>query len=454
MAATPAASHAHWSSRFAFIMAAVGSAVGLGNLWRFPFQTGENGGSAFVVVYIACVALIAFPVLMAEFTIGRRAQKSAVTSTRELAIEAKKSGKWSFVGWVCMAGGFLVLTTYSVIAGQVMAMSAAGFAGGFASEAGANMFYGGSTAGLLWQAIFMVLTIWIVSRGLKGGIERVVTILMPLFFVMLAALTIFAVLRGFSDGSTAQAFTYLFTPDFSQISGTTLISALGQAFFSVGVASAIMITYGSYLTKETNIGESAAIISGADTVVALIAGFMIFPIVFSAGVDPAAGMSLIFDTLPALFASMPAGNIIGGAFFFLAFIAALTSSISLLEATVAFFDEHSNFGRPQIALMLGGFAFLIGAGSVYSSEFGGGFLDVLSGNILLPFGGFLVALFTGWVLPKTILREELSHASNRMFGFFHFMIRWVIPVVVGVVLVLGLDDLFNNGQLNAALGLG
>jgi len=455
MAATPApGAHAHWSSRFAFIMAAVGSAVGLGNLWRFPFQTGANGGSAFVLIYIACVALIAFPVLMAEFTIGRRAQKSAVSATRDLATEAKRSGKWSFVGWVCMAGGFLVLTTYSVIAGQVMAMSAAGFAGGFSTEAGANMFYGGATAGWMWQALFMALTVIIVARGLKGGIESVVTILMPLFFVVLIGLTIFAVVTGLSNGSTAQAFAYLFTPDFSAVDGGTIISALGQAFFSVGVASAIMITYGSYLTKDTNIGESAAVISVADTVVALIAGFMIFPIVFTAGVDPAAGMSLIFDTLPALFGSMPAGNLIGGAFFFLAFIAALTSSISLLEATVAFFDEHSNFGRAQIAWMLGGFAFLIGAGSVFSSEFGFDFLDVISGHILLPFGGFLVAVFTGWVLPKTILREELSHASPRMFGFFHFMVRWIIPVVVGLVLVLGLDSRFNNGAINAMLGLG
>ena len=264
----------------------------------------------------------------------------------------------------------------------------------------------------------------------------------------------FAVIRGFGDGSTAEAFVYLFTPDFSAVDGGTMVSALGQAFFSVGVASAIMITYGSYLTKETNIGSSAGLISTADTAVALIAGFMIFPIVFSAGVDPAAGMSLIFTTLPNLFGSMPMGNLIGGAFFFLAFIAALTSSISLLEATVAFFDEHSDLGRPQIAWMLGGFAFLIGAGSVYSPAFGGNFLDVLSGEMLLPFGGFLVALFTGWVLPKTILREELSHASGRMFGFFHFMIRWVIPVVVGLVLVLGLDARFNGGALNSALGLG
>lgn len=454
MAAAPSATHAHWSSRFAFIMAAVGSAVGLGNLWRFPFQTGANGGSAFVLIYIACVALIAFPVLMAEFTIGRRAQKSAVSSTRTLATEAGKSGKWSFVGWVCMAGGFLVLTTYSVIAGQVMAMSVAGFAGGFATEAGANMFYGTSSWGVFWQAAFMVLTCIIVARGLKGGIESVVTILMPLFFVMLAALTVFAVIRGFGDGSTVEAFVYLFTPDFSAVDGGTMVSALGQAFFSVGVASAIMITYGSYLTKDTNIGSSAGLISTADTAVALIAGFMIFPIVFSAGVDPAAGMSLIFTTLPNLFGSMPMGNLIGGAFFFLAFIAALTSSISLLEATVAFFDEHSDLGRPQIAWMLGGFAFLIGAGSVYSPAFGGNFLDVLSGEMLLPFGGFLVALFTGWVLPKTILREELSHASGRMFGFFHFMIRWVIPFVVGLVLVLGLDARFNGGTLNGMLGLG
>jgi neurotransmitter:Na+ symporter, NSS family len=446
------AAQVQWSSRFAFIMAAVGSAVGLGNLWRFPFQTGANGGSAFVIIYIACVAFIALPVLMSEFAIGRHAQKSAVTSTRKMAQDAGRSTKWSFVGWVCMAGGFLVLTTYSVIAGQVMAFSAGGFLGHFGGES--MPLLDGNWWGLSWHALFMLLTVLIVSRGLKGGIERVVTILMPVFFLTLIGLTIYALVTGMESGATGQAFAYLFTPDFSAVDGGTFVAALGQAFFSVGVASAIMITYGSYLPRETNIASSGIIIASADTIVALIAGLMIFPIVFAFGVNPAAGMGLIFEALPNVFAGMPGGNIIGGAFFFLAFIAALTSSISLLEATVAFVDEHSDFGRAQTAWLFGGFAFMIGAGAVWSPSFGGQFVDVLSGEILLPFGGFLIAVFVGWVIPRNLLREEMQHASNGMFAFFHIMMRYVVPFAVGIVLLLGLDARFNGGQLNGLLGLG
>jgi len=449
-----AAVHAHWSSRFAFIMAAVGSAVGLGNLWRFPFQTGQNGGSAFVIIYIACVVFIALPVLMAEFSIGRHSQQSAVSSTRKMAQDAGRSANWSFVGWVCMAGGFLVLTTYSVIAGQVMAFSAAGFMGGFGAEDGNMPFMGGEMWGLFWHALFMFLTIMIVARGLKGGIERVVTILMPLFFVTLIGLTIYAISSGLSNGATARAFSYLFTPDFSAVDGGTFVAALGQAFFSVGVASAIMITYGSYLTRDTNIAQSGVIIAGADTMVALVAGMMIFPIVFAFGVDPAAGMGLIFDALPNMFAEMPGGNIVGGAFFFLAFIAALTSSISLLEAGVAFLDEHSTFGRGVATWLLGGFAFMIGAGAIWSSAYAGEFVDILSGEILLPFGGFLIAVFVGWVLPKQLLRDEMQHASKGMFAFFHIMMRYVVPVAVGLVLILGLDARFFGGTINAMLGFG
>jgi NSS family neurotransmitter:Na+ symporter len=438
-------------------MAAVGSAVGLGNLWRFPFETGQNGGSAFVLVYLACVFLIAFPVLMSEFAIGRHAQKSAVASTRKIATDAKKSSRWSVVGWVCMIGGFLVLTIYSVIAGQIMAYATGGFMGLFAVDGGIETFLNGpdgdqgTSRGMVWHFVFMVLTVMIVARGLKGGIERVVTILMPLFFVMLLGLTLFAVVRGLGDGSTWEAAKYLFTPNWGAVNASVVIAALGQAFFSVGVASAIMITYGSYLTKDTNIGENAFFITSADTLVALIAGFMIFPVLFAAGA-PLDG-NPIFDALPGLFAAMPGGQFIGGAFFFLAVIAALTSSISLLEATVAFFDEHSDFGRATSSWILGGFAFMIGAGAVYSSEFDG-WVNLLSGETLLPLGGFLIAVFVGWVIPKKLLREELSHASPRLFGFFHFMMRWVVPFAVGAVFVLGVDANFNNGQLNAALGLG
>ena len=450
MAVTPAGQHAHWSSRFAFILAAVGSAVGLGNLWRFPFMTGQNGGSAFVLIYIGCVILFAIPVLMAEIAIGRHAQQSAISSTRKMAQEAGKSANWAIVGWVCTAGGFLILTTYSVIAGQVMAYSAAGFAGGFAQPDGANMFYTGQGTQLIWHAVFMVITVLIVARGLKGGIEQVATILMPLFFIVLAGLTVYSL----ATGNAAAAIEYLFTPDFSVITGSTFVAALGQAFFSVSVASAIMITYGSYLSKDTNIGSSSVMIASADTLVALVAGLMIFPIVFMVGMDPAEGLGLIFTALPAVFADMPAGNIIGGAFFALAFSAAITSSISLLEGTTAFIEENSSFSRPTAAILMGFFAFMIGAGAVYSSDFGGQFVDWMAGSFLLPLGGLLVAVFAGWVIPKSLMRQELSHASNGLFGFFHFCVKYIVPPAIGVILLLGLDAKFNGGALGALLGLG
>ena len=449
MAVTPTGTHAHWSSRFAFIMAAVGSAVGLGNLWRFPFMTGQNGGSAFVLIYIGCVILFALPVLMAEIAIGRHAQQSAISSTRKMALEAGKSGNWSIVGWVCTATGFLILTTYSVIAGQVMAFSVAGFAGGFGTDEGATMFYNGQGIQLFWHVLFMGLTVGIVAQGLKGGIERVATLLMPLFFVVLLGLTIYSLVNGHA----AEAVAYLFRPDFSAVSGQTFVQALGQAFFSVSVASAIMITYGSYLSKDANIGSSSLTIASADTLVALVAGLMIFPIVFMVGIDPGEGLGLIFSALPAVFADMPAGNIIGGSFFALALIAAVTSSISLLEGVVAFVDEHANFGRAQTAVLVGFFAFMIGAGAVYSPEFGGNFVDWLSGSLLLPLGGFLVAVFAGWVIPKALLRDELSHTGKGLFEFFHFAVRWIVPPAIFVILALGLDAQFNNGAIGAMLGL-
>lgn len=449
--AAPAASgeRAHWSSRFAFILAAVGSAVGLGNLWRFPFQTGQNGGSAFVLVYLACVLFVAFPILIAELSVGRHAQRSAVTSTRNMALENGAPGGWSIAGWVGMIGGFLILTTYSVIAGQVMAYSVMGFTGEFADliDADANAsLYATTSAALWWHTAFMAITVLVVARGLHGGIEVVVTVLMPIFFVMLAGLSGYALWTG----DAAAAFDYLFSPRFSEIEPSIVLAALGQAFFSIGVGSAIMITYGSYLPRTENIASSAGIIAGADTMVAIVAGLMIFPIVFMVGLDPAAGAGLIFGALPAVFADMPGGSIIGGSFFFLAFIAALTSSISLLQVVVAFAEERMDFPRGVAALLFGGLAWFIGAGAVHSADFGG-FVDFISGSMALPLGGLLIALFAGWVAPKAVMRAELSQTSDRIFAFWRFNIRYVAPIAVAIILALGLDAQFGWG-LAARIG--
>lgn len=450
MASVSPGQHAHWSSRFAFVMAAVGSSVGLGNLWRFPFQTGENGGSAFVLVYLVCVALVAYPVLNAELSIGRNAQLSAVGATRKLAHNAGAWTGWSIVGWCGMVGAFLILCTYSVIAGQVMAFSAMGFLGEFANvtqgEAPASL-YTSNIQQIFWHTLFMVLTVLIVARGLKGGIESAVTILMPLFFVMLLALSIFSLVRG----DAGETIAYLFAPDFSKITPGVVLAALGQALFSVSVGSAIMITYGSYLPREANLSSSSGIIAGADTMVALIAGLMIFPVVFLVGIDPASGMGLIFNALPAVFADMAMGHIVGGAFFFLAFIAALTSSISLLQVVVAWADEHTDMGPGVAAAMFGGLCWLIGIGVIYSPAFGGEFLDVLSGEFFLPVTALLVAIFAGWVVPRDTVRMENKQMSSTLFGVWLFLLRYVCPVVVGVILIVGLDTRF---QLTARLFAG
>jgi NSS family neurotransmitter:Na+ symporter len=445
-----AAATTQWTSRFAFLMAAIGSAVGLGNLWRFPFHTGQNGGAAFVFIYLVCVVFVAYPILMGELAVGRHKGLSAVGSTRQLAEDSGKASGWSIVGWVGALAAFAILTTYSVIAGQVIAYSLMSFFGEFAGRAAtdaaqAASLYDGNTHALIWHSAFMAVTVVIVSAGLHGGIERVVTILMPIFFVMLAGLSIYSL----STGAAGQALSYLFKPDFSAITPIVVLAALGQAFFSIGVGSAIMITYGSFLPKEENIGNSSIIIAGADTMVAIIAGLMIFPIIFAFGLDPAAGSGLIFNAMPAVFSGMPAGSFMGGLFFLLAFGAALTSSISLLMVVCAVGVEQFNLSRTRAAIITGFFAWLVGAITVVVSG-AGGWVDFFGGSVLLPMGGLLIAIFVGWVVPRNIMRGELSNTSSGLFKFWRFFCRYFAPVAVGITLILGIDAKFELG-INAAL---
>jgi NSS family neurotransmitter:Na+ symporter len=432
-----------WNTRFGFLMAAIGSSVGLGNFWRFPYTAGENGGAVFVLVYLACVFLIAFPILIAELSVGRHARRSAVGSTRKMAFDAGASEMWSIAGWVAMCGGVMILCFYSVVAGWVAAyvfqMGTGAFVGA-SPEAVAGAFgelVSDTPTVIGWHSLFMVVTIGIVSLGVIKGIERAVTILMPLFFLMLVGLVIYAGLTA----DMAGALAYLFTPDFSEFSGQTLIAALGQAFFSIGVGGAIMITYGSYLKREDNLAQSATIITGADTMVAIVAGLAIFPFVFAFGLDPEAGPGLFFETLPSVFAQMPGGQWVGTAFFTLAFIAALTSSISLLQVIVSFGEEHTDFGRVGSAVFFGAIIFMFGVGAAFS----GGFFDVLdkvSGNILLPLGGLLIAVFTGWVVSRQLMLTELDKASATFFAYWRFTIRYIAPVAVALIIIAGLLDMF------------
>lgn len=437
------AAHGTWNTRFGFLMAAIGSSVGLGNFWRFPYTAGENGGAAFVLVYLICVVLIAFPILIAELSVGRHSRASAVGATRKMAFDAGASELWSIAGWVAMGGGVLILCFYSVVAGWVAAYVFQMIQGVFVgidpatvSEQFSNLT-GDTGTVIAWHTAFMVITIGIVCFGVTAGIERAVTILMPIFFVMLLGMVVYAGIAG----DFAAAASYLFTVDVSEIRPSIVLEALGQAFFSIGVGSAIMITYGSYLRREDNLPQSSTIIAGADTLVAIIAGFAIFPFVFAFGLNPGAGPGLFFQTLPAAFAQMPGGQWVGTAFFALAFIAALTSSISLLQVIVAFGEEHTDFGRVGSALFFGAIIFMFGIAAAMSGDFFN-LLDVVSGKFLLPMGGLLIALFTGWVVSKALMRSELNEASNAFFGYWRFTIRYLAPIAVGLIIIVGLADTF------------
>ena len=431
----PGAEAPKWSSRFAFLMASIGVAVGLGNLWRFPFQTGQNGGSAFVIVYLICVALIAWPILIGELSIGRHKGLSAVGSARELARDVGASPNWGVIGWLGAIGGFLVLTTYGVIAGQIMAYSVMSFMGTFADHTGdsALPLFNGTVHSIVWFSLFLILTVGTVAGGLREGIERLVTSVMPLFFVLLLVLSIYAL----STGAAGRTFEYLFSPRFDELNPQVVLAALGQAFYSVAVGTAGLITYGAFLDRKENIAENAGYIAGADTIVALVAGLMIFPIVFSAGLDPAAGMGLIFQALPFTFSGMPAGAIIGGLFFFMAFVAALTSAISMLFVPTMIIEEKTGMGRAKTAMLIGLAAWLIGLVGLAVHGMAEA-IDFTVGSIVLPVAALLGAVFVGWVVPRDIMRDELHNASPGLFRIWRFLIRWLAPIAVTSILVFGL----------------
>ncbi|MEM8772706.1 MAG: sodium-dependent transporter [Pseudomonadota bacterium] len=426
-----------WSSRFSFLMASVGVAVGLGNLWRFPFQAGQNGGAAFVLVYLFCVALIAWPILAAEIAFGRSKRLSAVGSTAALGRDAGWGPFWGVIGLVGAIASFFVLTTYSNVAGQIMAFSLMAFMGEFANRAGDAplLLYSGEIWPIFWFTLFLSITVTVVAQGIRGGIERLVTFLMPIFFLLLVGLSLYAL----TTGAASEAIGWLFKPRFDQLTPSVVLAALGQAFYSIAVGSAAMITYGAYLNRKENIAANAGVIAATDTMVAIIAGLMIFPVVFAFGLDPAAGMGLIFAALPAVFSDMPAGNLVGGAFFFLAFIAALTTSVSMVMIAAAILKEWLGWGQARTSLVLGVIAWVIGVSAIYVDG-AAGMIDFLAGNVFLPVGAFLAAILGGWILPRALMRDELHQSSDGAFAVWRFLIRWLCPAAVGTILVFGLID--------------
>ncbi|KRP24805.1 MAG: hypothetical protein ABS30_11275, partial [OM182 bacterium BACL3 MAG-120924-bin41] len=357
-------------------MVGIGASVGLGNLWRFPFQAGENGGSAFVLVYLLCIIGIVYPVLIGELAVGRHMGLSAVGSTKEMARAAGRSPWWGLVGGIGAFATYMVLCIYGVISGRVLAFAVAGFSGGYV-EGAMPAIYATPVRAFLWQTLFMAITVAIVLRGLHKGIEGFSRVTMPAFFVMLTLLCVYSL----SNGSAGAAIEYLLSPRFEELSPEVILAAFGQAFFSVVVGGAAMLTFGAFMDKKANIANDGLVITTSDTIVAMVAGLMIFPIVFQFNLDPAMGMGLIFSTMPLSFLQMPSGSLVGGLFFSLAALGALTSSIAMLMLAAVVVEEQLQVKRKTAVLSLGAIAWIIGAVSVFFPHINEE-IDFFSGQVM------------------------------------------------------------------------
>lgn len=443
---------AHWSSRFAFIMASVGFAVGLGNIWRFPYVTGENGGAAFVLVYLACAFGIGVPILMAELLIGRRGQGSPPSAMSNVATQSGSSPQWKWVGGMGLLAAFTIEIVYAVVVGWVLwylfKALTTGFVGidALAAQAEFAAVLDNNVGMMVWTLVGLAITGVIIYAGVKDGIERAVRVMMPLMFLLLLGLAIYNVFVG----GFGQAVAWLFTPDFSKIGFDTVLAAIGQAFFSIGVGMAGMMVYGSYLPKSISITQSVLIVVVADTGVALLAGLVIFPAVFHYGLDPAAGAGLIFQTLPVAFAQMPGGYLFSVLFFLILSVAGITSMVGLVESVTAWLEDRFAMPRHKCALLVVGSVAVLSVLSCLSynlmSEFSFGgknfndTLDYFSNQILLPMGGLLIAVFAGWVVNREITRGELTSLNATAYGVWRFLIRFVVPPAVLVIFVMGVTE--------------
>ncbi len=445
-----------WSSGLTFILAAVGAAVGLGNIWKFPYVVGDSGGGAFVLVYLACVFLIAIPILIGELLIGRLGHKSPPVAARQVAEDAGASRNWSVIGWMGLIAGFMIATYYSVIAGWTLAYifkAVGGFGGVAATEVAQqfDLFQEQPLAMAGWHTVFIVIAMLILARGLNAGIERTVSILMPALFVMLLVMIGYAAIAGdFGAG-----LGFLFNTDFSKIKAGTVLVAIGQAFFSIGVAMGLMMVYGAYVPSNISLTKSATIIAIADTVVALLAGLMIFPLVFANGLSPDQGPSLIFRTLPTAFADMPGGALFGALFFLLLAFAAITSIIALIEPTIAFAEDRWGMKRKWGCIVFGCIAWVLGMGTVLSFNVLSGYspfgmiaifdgrtiydmIDYFTANIMMPLGGILIALFVGWRMRPETIRENLAFGSPLLATAWLWLMRVIAPVAILAVLITSL----------------
>ena len=454
MAATHNAQFEHetWSSQSAFLLAAIGGAVGLGNLWRFPFLAGQNGGGAFVLIYIGFVVLLCLPLVIAELAMGRRGQGSAIATMRNLTAEAGASPLWQIIGWISVILPLVALGYYSVVAGWSIdyvgkaVMNSFENISGDKSDAMFTELEGSPVRVLIFHAMFIALAVVVVARGLGKGIEVLMKYMMPSLFVLLVVLALNSIFRL----DIGAGLSFLFTPDFSKITMKVVLLALGQAFFSIAVGVGMLLTYGAYLPKDVSLTRAAIWIISADTLVAILAGIVIFPIVFSNGLDPASGPKLIFVTLPVAFGNMPGGYLIGLFFFVMLFFAAFSTVIAMLEPAVSWLEEYKGMSRAKVTFGAAAFGWFIGIFAALGFNvladvrLLGSFklmadknifevIDFFVATLGIPFNAAILSLFAGWIMSRSALMEEMQVSSPVLISYMRFTLRYIAPVVIGTI---------------------
>lgn len=440
---------AQFATRLGVIATTVGSAVGLGNIWRFPYEAGMHGGGAFLLVYLFFIFAIGIPVISAEFVIGRHTGSNIAGAFRKLT----GNRSWAWVGYIGLTASLMILSFYSVVAGWTLEyiwQSVTGFSGASTQDALHEQFNAFSTSDwrpMMWTIVFLTINLWILQRGVQRGIEKMSNIMMPALFLLLAIFCVNALMMP----GAAEGLTFLFKPDFSKIDSSVLMGAMGQAFFSLSLGLGGLITYSSYFNRSTRLVKSASIIAGLDTMVAVLAGVIIFPAIFTFGEQPAAGPKLVFEILPAIFTTLPGGMIWATLFFILLFFASLTSTISMSEISIAYFVEEKKMTRRNATWLNYGIAVVFG--SLCALSFGSlnditvcgktifDIFDFVSSNILLPIGGMAISIFVGWILDKNIVRDEVTNSgkvSVRTLGAIIFCLRYVAPICIAIVFLCGI----------------
>ena len=452
-----------WSSRPAFLMASIGGAVGLGNLWRFPYIAGENGGGGFVLIYLGFVFLLGLPIMAGELLLGRRGHRSPVNSIAHLIRVENAGSFWLSIGWLSLLVPLIGLSYYAVVAAwslDYLSLALTDSFHGFNATTSQDAF-GERVDKPVYQAAlhgaFIAMTIWVVARGVNDGIERATKFLMPALYAMILILVVY----GFVAGDFSAAVDFLFKPDFSEITGQSVLIALGQALFSLAIGVGMLITYSAYMPADFSLRQSATVICIGDTLAALLAGLAIFPIVFASGLDPGEGPGLIFVTLPIAFGNMPGGQVFGTLFFILLLFAAYTSALGMLEPIVASLEERYPGKRRQLAVISGFAIWVLGLGSVFSFSFASdfyplaflgidktifGIADFTVANVLLPVNALLIALFAGWVIRSASVQEEFDQDSAAWRTYWRFTNRYIAPVAIGIILwdLLDITTIFSN----------